>query len=182
MSFYPTRPAFLTARNLPLPTSQASKYDYPISPNRELCALGFANLCNSLCSGSLMGYGSITRSRLAATTGATTQMTSLLTGTFVLLVTYFLLQFLSALPKCILATIVCVVVFSILEEAPEDVMFFWKMGAWTDGALMLLTFFLSLFVSVEVRRLTVLSPLLAGSRSLIDRAGRSASPSRLRCP
>ncbi|KAG0662951.1 hypothetical protein C6P46_003039 [Rhodotorula mucilaginosa] len=130
--------------------SIASKYDYPISPNRELCALGFANLCNSLCSGSLMGYGSITRSRLAATTGATTQMTSLLTGTFVLLVTYFLLQFLSALPKCILATIVCVVVFSILEEAPEDVMFFWKMGAWTDGALMLLTFFLSLFVSVEV--------------------------------
>lgn len=157
MRFCPARPAFLTAHNLaPLPTSQASKYDYPISPNRELCALGFANLCNSLCSGSLMGYGSITRSRLAATTGATTQMTSLLTGTFVLLVTYFLLQFLSALPKCILATIVCVVVFSILEEAPEDVMFFWKMGAWTDGALMLLTFFLSLFVSVEVRRLTVL--------------------------
>ncbi|GAA5981339.1 hypothetical protein JCM10908_004074 [Rhodotorula pacifica] len=128
----------------------ASKYDYPISPNRELCALGFANLCNSLCSGSLMGYGSITRSRLAASTGATTQMASLLTGTFVMLVTYFLLRFLSPLPKCILATIVCVVVFSILEEAPEDVMFFWKMGAWTDGALMLLTFFLSLFVSVEV--------------------------------
>ncbi|BGP52635.1 hypothetical protein JCM8202_004835 [Rhodotorula sphaerocarpa] len=128
----------------------ASKYDYPISPNRELCALGFANLCNSLCRGSLMGFGSITRSRLAAATGATTQMASLLTGTFVMLVTYFLLQYLSPLPKCILATIVCVVVFTILEEAPEDVMFFWRMRAWTDGALMLLTFFLSLFISVEV--------------------------------
>lgn len=161
---------------------QASKYDYPISPNRELCALGFANLCNSLCSGSLMGYGSITRSRLAATTGATTQMASLLTGTFVMLVTYFLLHFLSPLPKCILATIVCVVVFSILEEAPEDVMFFWKMGAWTDGALMLLTFFLSLFVSVEVRTITrsayTLRPMLM---TLGGRRLRSASRFRSRC-
>lgn len=48
-------------------------------------------------------------------------MASLLTGTFVLLVTYFLLGFLVALPKCILAVIILVVVFSILEEAPHDV-------------------------------------------------------------
>ncbi|BGP44587.1 hypothetical protein JCM10450v2_000401 [Rhodotorula kratochvilovae] len=128
----------------------ASKYDYPISPNRELCALGFANLFTSLCTGALTGYGSITRSRLAASTGATTQMAGLLTGTFILLVTFFLLQLLAALPKCILAVIVLVVVFSILEEAPEDVRFFWKMRAWVDGALMLLTFVLSLFVGVEV--------------------------------
>lgn len=125
--------------------------DYPISPNRELCALGFANVFTSFCTGSLPGYGSITRSRLAASTGATTQMASLLTGTFILLVTYFLLHLLAALPKCILAVIVIVVVFSILEEAPEDVRFFWKMRAWVDGGLMLLTFVLSLFVGVEVR-------------------------------
>ncbi|CEQ38700.1 SPOSA6832_00148, partial [Sporobolomyces salmonicolor] len=128
----------------------ASKFDYPISPNRELTALGVANLSNSLFTGSLPGFGSITRSRLAAATGATTQMAGLLTGTFVLLVTYFLLGFLRSLPKCILAVIVCVVVFSILEEAPHDVKFFWKMRAWVDGAMMLLTFVLSLFVSVEV--------------------------------
>jgi MFS superfamily sulfate permease-like transporter len=105
---------------------QASKWDYPISPNRELCALGFANVFNSFCSGSLQGYGSITRSRLAAATGATTQMASLLTGSFVLLVTYTALGWLEALPKCILAVVVCVVVFSILEEAPEDVMVRWR--------------------------------------------------------
>ncbi|GAA6006635.1 hypothetical protein JCM10207_005000 [Rhodosporidiobolus poonsookiae] len=129
---------------------QASKFDYPISPNRELCALGFANLFASLCQGALQGYGSITRSRLAAATGATTQMASLLTGALTLLTTYTLLGFLVSLPKCILAVVVCVVVFSILEEAPEDVKFFWKMRAWVDGGLMLLTFLLSLFVSVEV--------------------------------
>lgn len=45
----------------------------------------------------------------------------MLTGVFILLVTFFLLGFLFALPKCILAVIICVVVFSILEEAPHDV-------------------------------------------------------------
>ncbi|GAA6031993.1 hypothetical protein JCM8097_003378 [Rhodosporidiobolus ruineniae] len=129
---------------------QGSKHDYPISPNRELCALGAANLFSSLCSGSLQGFGSITRSRLASATGATTQMASLLTGSLVLLTTYTLLGFLEALPKCVLAVVVIVVVFSILEEAPEDVKFFWKMRAWVDGGLMLLTFLLSLFFSVEV--------------------------------
>lgn len=135
-------------------SSQASKHDYPISPNRELCALGSANLFAAFCTGSLPGYGSITRSRLASATGARTQMSSLLTGTFVLLVTYFLLRFLGPLPKCILAVIVCVVVYSIFEETPEDVKFFYKMGSWTDGGLMLLTFALSLFVSVEVGIIT----------------------------
>lgn len=79
------------------------------SPNRELVALGAANVAASFVSGTLPGYGSITRSRLAGDTGATTQMTSLLTGGFVLFVTFFLLGFLFYLPKCILAVIICVV-------------------------------------------------------------------------
>lgn len=99
-------------------------------------------------------------------------MASLMTGSFVLLVTFFLLGYLAALPKCILAVIILVVVFSILEEAPHDVkvispvscakgctaadctphmpQFFFKMQAWVDCGLMALTFLLSLFVSVEV--------------------------------
>ncbi|SCV68855.1 BQ2448_976 [Microbotryum intermedium] len=128
----------------------AAKFDYPISPNRELVAIGAANLVASFVSGALPGYGSITRSRLAGATGATTQMTSLLTGVFVLLVSFFLLGFLYALPKCILAVIICVVVFSILAETPHDVMFFWRLRAWVDLSLMAMTFFLSLFVSVEI--------------------------------
>lgn len=128
----------------------ASKYDYPISPNRELVAIGAANVAASFVSGTLAGYGSITRSRLAGSTGATTQMTSLLTGGMVLFVTYFLLGFLFYLPKCILSVIICVVVFSILAEAPHDVMFYWKMEAWVDFALMTLTFLLTFFVNAEV--------------------------------
>lgn len=77
-------------------------------------------------------------------------MTSLLTGCFVLLVTAFALPLLFFLPKCILAAIVCVVVFSILSETPHEVMFFWKMGAWIDLGLMCLTFLLTLLLNVEV--------------------------------
>ncbi|KAL8286278.1 hypothetical protein RQP46_004766 [Phenoliferia psychrophenolica] len=128
----------------------ASRYGYPVSPNRELVALGACNVAASLVTGTLPGYGSITRSRLAGSTGATTQMASLLTGTFVLLVTYFLLGYLFYLPKCILASIIVVVVFSILAEVPHDVKFFFKMGAWVDGGLMALTFLLTFFVNVEV--------------------------------
>ncbi|GAA5923353.1 uncharacterized protein JCM15063_003621 [Sporobolomyces koalae] len=132
----------------------ASTYDYPISPNRELTALGLSNLSASLVSGTLPGFGSITRTRLAASTGAKTQFASFLTGAFTLAVTFGLLGLLRDLPKCILAVVVGVVVFSILEEAPEDIKFFWKMRAWTDLLMLSITFLLSLFVSVEVGIIT----------------------------
>lgn len=77
-------------------------------------------------------------------------MTSLLTGGCVLLITFFALPLLFFLPKCILACIVCVVVFGILSETPEEVAFFYKMAAWIDLSLMGLTFCLTLLVNVEV--------------------------------
>ncbi|GAA5915751.1 uncharacterized protein JCM6883_002945 [Sporobolomyces salmoneus] len=134
----------------------ASKFDYPISPNRELTALGLSNLLSSFLSGTLPGFGSITRTKLAASTGAVTQFASFLTGAFTLAVSFGLLGLLKDLPKCILAVIVGVVVFSILEEAPADIKFYWRMKAVTEGFLMLFTFFLSLLVSVEVGIITSL--------------------------
>lgn len=92
-----------------------------VRPNRELTALGLSNLISSFLSGTLPGFGSITRTRLAASTGAKTQFASFLTGVFTLGVTFGLLGLLKDLPKCILAVVVGVVVFSILEEAPEDI-------------------------------------------------------------
>lgn len=52
----------------------SNNYDYAVSPNRELCALGAANIVTSCVAGTLPGYGSITRSRLAGSTGARSQM------------------------------------------------------------------------------------------------------------
>lgn len=41
----------------------------------------------------------------------------------------------------------------VLAEAPHEIMFFWRMRAWTDFLQMVGTFFLTLFLSIEVRRI-----------------------------
>jgi MFS superfamily sulfate permease-like transporter len=88
--------------------------------------------------------------RLAANAGARTPMASFFTALFTLLATFFLLQYLYYLPKAVLGCIISLVVYSILAEGPEDVAFFVGMKAWSDLALMSLTFLLTLLVSVQV--------------------------------
>ncbi|KAA1470383.1 hypothetical protein DENSPDRAFT_836155 [Dentipellis sp. KUC8613] len=128
----------------------ASKFGYSVSPNRELVALGAANLAGSLVPGTLPAFGSITRSRINGDVGGRTQMASLVCAGLVLLATFFLLPWLYFLPKCVLGSIICLVVFSLLAETPEDVTFYWRMSAWIDLALMGLTFVLTILWSVQV--------------------------------
>jgi len=87
---------------------------------------------------------------LQETTGARTQMYCILTSVIILLSTFFLLQYLFYLPKCVLASIICMVIYTILAEAPHDLKFFWKMRAWNDLGLLLLTLFLTVFWNVQV--------------------------------
>ncbi|KAJ3532661.1 hypothetical protein NM688_g7391 [Phlebia brevispora] len=128
----------------------AAKYGHSISPNRELVALGAGNIAGSFIPGTLPAGGSITRSRVNGDVGARTQMASLVCSFVVLLAIFFLLPWLYYLPKCVLAAIICLVVFSLLAEAPHDVRFFWKMRAWVDLSLMALTFFFTIIWNVEV--------------------------------
>ncbi|CAE6443717.1 unnamed protein product [Rhizoctonia solani] len=131
----------------------AARFGYSISPNRELVALGVysaGNLVSSFFPGTLPAYGAITRSRLNADIGGRTQMASILSSCFVILAVFFLLPALYYLPRCVLASIVCLVVYGLLAEAPEDVGFYIKMKGWVDLALMFLTFAFTLFWSVEV--------------------------------
>ncbi|EJD46921.1 sulfate permease [Auricularia subglabra TFB-10046 SS5] len=128
----------------------AARYGYTVSPNRELVALGAGNLFASFMPGTLPAYGSITRTRLNADIGARSQMTSIVCSAVILFAVFFLLPALYFLPKCVLASIICLVVYSILAEAPHDVLFYWRMRAWIDFGLMLLTFFATVVWSVEV--------------------------------
>lgn len=128
----------------------AARYSYSISPNRELVALGAGNLLGSFVPGTLPAYGSITRSRINGDAGARTQMASLICAAIILVATFFLLPWLYYLPKCVLGSIVCLVVYTLLAETPEDVIFYWKMRAWIDMTLMSLTFFLTIIWSVQV--------------------------------
>ncbi|RDB25013.1 hypothetical protein Hypma_007463 [Hypsizygus marmoreus] len=128
----------------------SARFGYSISPNRELVALGAANLAASFVPGTLPAYGSITRSRINGEVGGRTQMASLVCSTVILLATFFLLPWLFFLPKCVLASIICLVVFSLMVEIPHDVAYYWRMSAWVDLALMSLTFFFSIIWDVEV--------------------------------
>ncbi|KAI0686700.1 sulfate anion transporter [Cytidiella melzeri] len=128
----------------------AAKYGYSISPNRELVALGAGNIVASFVPGTLPAAGSITRSRVNGDVGARTQMASLVCSGLVLLATFYLLPWLYFLPKCVLAAIICLIVFSLLAEVPHDVRFFWKMRAWQDLSLMGLTFIFTTVWNVEV--------------------------------
>ncbi|KAH8103503.1 sulfate anion transporter [Cristinia sonorae] len=128
----------------------AAKYEYSISPNRELVALGASNIIGSFVPGTLPAYGSITRSRVNGDVGGRTQMASLVCSALVLLATFFLLPWLYYLPKCVLASIICLVVFSLLAEAPHDIKFYWRMRAWVDLTLMTLTFLFTIIWNVEI--------------------------------
>ena len=82
----------------------AARFQYSISPNRELVALGVANLAGSFIPGAIPAAGSITKSRISGDVGAKTQMTSLVCSGIVLLATFFLLPWLYYLPKAVLAS------------------------------------------------------------------------------
>lgn len=41
-------------------------------------------------------------------------------------------------------------VYAILAEAPHDLIFYYKLGAWTDFVQAAITFFLTLFFNIEV--------------------------------
>lgn len=127
----------------------ASRFAHSISPNRELVALGAANLAASFIPGTLPAFGSITRSRINGDVGGRTQVASIVCSAVVLSATFFLLPMLYFLPKCVLASIILLVVYSLIAETPHDVIYYWRMGAWVDLAIMAMTFTLSIVWNLE---------------------------------
>ncbi|GJJ08402.1 hypothetical protein Clacol_002618 [Clathrus columnatus] len=113
----------------------AVRFGYSISPNRELVALGDF---------------SVHLSRLNADCGGRTQMASIIASAIILLATFFLLPSLYHLPKSVLSAVVCLVVWSLLAEAPHEFMWYYRMGAWMELGLMGLTLILTIIWSVEV--------------------------------
>ncbi|KAJ7125324.1 sulfate anion transporter [Mycena epipterygia] len=148
----------------------ASRFGYSISPNRELVALGASNLAASFVPGTLPAYGSITRTRINGDVGGRTQMASLVCSAVVLLATFFLLPWLYYLPKCVLSAIICLVVFSLLREAPHDVAYYWKMSAWVDLGLMFLTFFCAIVWNIEVG---IMLSLIASLLLVVHRSSKT---------
>ena len=77
-------------------------------------------------------------------------MASIVCSIIILLVTFFCLPWLYYLPKCVLAAIIGLVVFSLLSETPHDVKYYWKMRSWVDLTMLSLTLVFSIIWNVEV--------------------------------
>ncbi|KAJ3229480.1 Solute carrier 26 [Chytriomyces hyalinus] len=125
----------------------ATKRNYSVSPNRELVALGVANIVGSLFGG-WPAFGSLGRSAVNDAAGAKTQLAGLVTGGVVLVTMLYLLPLIYYLPKAVCSSIIVVAAMKLIEW--HDIEFILRVRAWNDLGLLLLTFGTTMFVSIEV--------------------------------
>ncbi|KAF2683987.1 hypothetical protein K458DRAFT_367340 [Lentithecium fluviatile CBS 122367] len=116
----------------------------PLSANRELIALGTANITGGLFM-ALPAFGGYGRSKVNASTGGLTPMSSIILSIITILCTCFLLPFFYYLPKGVLCAMVSVVAYSLVEEAPHDIKFFWRIRGWSELILMGVIFVVTIF-------------------------------------
>ncbi|RMZ79982.1 hypothetical protein DV738_g2950, partial [Chaetothyriales sp. CBS 135597] len=120
-----------------------------LSANRELVALGAANLVGGMFQ-SLPAFGGYGRSKVNASTGGTTPMSSVLLSFITLICVLFLLPYFYFLPKGVLSAMVSVVAYSLVEECPHDIKFFIRIRGWTELLLMAVIFLSTIFYSLTL--------------------------------
>ncbi|OJJ44406.1 hypothetical protein ASPZODRAFT_160996 [Penicilliopsis zonata CBS 506.65] len=121
----------------------------PVSANREMVALGVANVVGG-CFMALPAFGGYGRSKLNASTGARSPMSSILLSIITLVSILVLVPYMRYLPKAVLSSMISVVAVSLIEECPKDIAFFLRLRGWTELALMLLIFTSTIFYSLEL--------------------------------
>ena len=120
-----------------------------LSPNRELIALGAANIVGGMFM-ALPAFGGYGRSKLNASTGGTTPMSSILLSAITLACVLFILPYFYYLPKGVLSAMVSVVAYSLIEECPHDIKFFVQIGGWVELCLMSIIFLATVFYSLTL--------------------------------
>jgi high affinity sulfate transporter 1 len=125
----------------------AMKHHYGVSPNRELVALGIANLIGSFFK-IYPSFGSLTRSAISDMAGARTQVYEIFVGLIVLFTILFMGPLFYYLPKSALAGIVVVAGIGIFEL--EDVLFLWRIRAYPALILLTGTFVCTIALGVEL--------------------------------
>ncbi|KAI0394132.1 sulfate transporter 4.1 [Xylariaceae sp. FL0594] len=120
-----------------------------LSPNRELIALGTANLVGA-CFMALPAFGGYGRSKVNKSTGGKTPMSSILLSVMTVICILFLLPWFYYLPKCVLSALIMAVAFSLIEELPEDLVFFLRIKGWTELSLMAVILLVTVFFSLNL--------------------------------
>ncbi|KAI5961435.1 uncharacterized protein KGF55_004058 [Candida pseudojiufengensis] len=127
--------------------SLGSSFDLPISSNRELVALGSLNIFGSFF-GALPAFGGYGRSKINAISAKTT-MSGAIMGLVTIFTIQVLLDYLYFVPECILSVVIAVIGISLIEEAPYELLFYWRTGGKDEMITFAITVFTTLFFSIE---------------------------------
>ena len=120
-----------------------------LSANRELVALGVANLVGG-CFMSLPAFGGYGRSKVNASTGGRTPMSSIFLSLITLISVLYLVPYFYYLPKGVLSAMVSVVAYSLIEECPHDIRFFVRARGYSELGLMFLIFAATILYSLPL--------------------------------
>ena len=123
----------------------AKRNNYLVDSNHELVAIGSANFVGSLFS-SLPVSGSFSRSAAAEQAGAKSPMANVITSALVVLTLLFLTPFFYYLPMPILAAIIIVSVFGLIDI--KEIKFLYKAKK-SEGVIATFTFFCTLLIGIQ---------------------------------
>ena len=124
---------------------EAKQDEYKIRPNQELMALGLSNMIGSWFK-AYPSTSSFSRSAINQESGATTGMASLVSVFMVLITLLFLTPLFYHLPKTVLAAIIIVAVFGLVNI--KEAIFLWKANN-LDFWSLIATFFSTLLFGIE---------------------------------
>lgn len=125
----------------------AAKYNYPISPNRELVALGISNSVSSFFK-TYPTFGSLPRSAVADGLGAKSQLFAAVTVVVMFFTIMFMGPLFYHLPRVAMGAIIVVASIGLFEF--EDIEFLWGIRAWKELFLMAVTFGLTIALGLEL--------------------------------
>lgn len=125
--------------------SFAAKYDYSISPNRELFAIGMANIIGAFFQ-SFSISGSFSRTAVNAEAGARTPASNIISALLIALTLLVLTPLLYYLPVPILAAIIMVAAFGMINVKGLQNLYKMKRA---DGHLALMTFIVTLIFGLQ---------------------------------
>ncbi|MEN8879867.1 MAG: sulfate permease, partial [Polaribacter sp.] len=124
---------------------EAKQDEYRIRPNQELIALGLSNIFGSFFK-AYPSTSSFSRSAINAESGAKTGMASLISVLMVVITLLFLTPLFYYLPKTVLAAIIIVAVFNLINV--KEASYLWRVNK-LDFWLMVSTFIATLCLGIE---------------------------------
>lgn len=125
---------------------QSKHRNYKIIPNQELIALGLANIGGSF----LQSYpttGGFSRTAVNDQSGAKTGMASIISALLIVLTLLFLTPLFYYLPKAILASVIMVAVFGLIDV--KEAIHLWQADR-SDFWMLIITFVATLGLGIEI--------------------------------